>query len=139
MISKLLVTVGILFYALVVPIFELNETHLFNPGWEPHVRLHEAWQLATNCAIGLFSLWLLWWRGNVRLSSLMTFFVTGGFLLAYVLRDSYGGSMVLSDGSEKLIFGINLGLFAYSLAIALALLAIALDVRRGSSKSCSEI
>ncbi len=139
MISKLLVTVGILFYALVVPIFELNETHLFNPSWEPHVRLHEAWQLATNCAIGLFSLWLLWWRGNVRLSSLMTFFVTGGFLLAYVLRDSYGGSMVLSDGSEKLIFGINLGLLAYSLAIALALLAIALDVRRGSSKSCSEI
>lgn len=139
MLSKLLVTVGILFYALVVPIFELNETHLFNPGWEPHVRLHEAWQLATNCAIGLFSLWLVWWRGNIRLSSLMTFFVTGGFLLAYGLRDSYGGSMVLSDGSEKLIFGINLGLFAYSLAIALALLAIALDARRGSSQSFSEI
>ena len=139
MLSKLLVTVGILFYALVVPIFELNETHLFNPGWEPHVRLHEAWQLGTNCAIGLFSLWLVWWCGNIRLSSLMTFFVTGGFLLAYVLRDSYGGSMVLSDGSEKLIFGINLGLFAYSLAIALALIAIALDAHRGSSKSFSEI
>lgn len=139
MLSKLLVTVGILFYALVVPIFELNETHLFNPGWEPHVRLHEAWQLANNCAIGLFSLWLVWWRGNIRLSSLMTFFVTGGFLLAYVLRESYGGSMVLSDGSEKLIFGINLGLFAYSLAIALALLAITLDARRGSSQSFSEI
>ena len=139
MLSKLLVTVGIVFYALVVPIFELNETHLFNPGWEPHVRLHEAWQLTTNCAIGLFSLWLVWWRGNIRLSSLMTFFVTGGFLLAYVLRDSYGGSMVLSDGSEKLIFGINLGLFAYSLAIALALLAITLDAYRGSSQSFSEI
>ena len=139
MLSKLLVTVGILFYALVVPIFELNETHLFNPAWEPHVRLHEAWQLTTNCAIGLFSLWLVWWRGNIRLSSLMTFFVTGGFLLAYVLRDSYGGSMVLSDGSEKLIFGINLGLFAYSLAIALALLAIALDRRLSLPRSFSEI
>jgi len=139
MLSKLLVTVGILFYALVVPIFELNETHLFNPVWEPHVRLHEAWQLTTNCAIGLFSLWLVWWRGNIRLSSLMTFFVTGGFLLAYVLRDSYGGSMVLSDGSEKLIFGINLGLFAYSLAIALALLAIALDRRLSLPRSFSEI
>lgn len=132
MIAKLLVTVGIIFYAVVVPFFELNESHLFNPGWEPHVRLHEAWQLATNCAIGLFSCWLVWARGNIRLSCLMTFFVTGGFLLAYVLRDSYGGSMVLSDGSEKMILGINLGLFAYSLAIALALIALVLDARQAS-------
>lgn len=52
-----------------------------------------------------------------------TLFVTGGFLLAYALRDSYDGSMVLSDGSEKMILGINLGLFAYSLAIVLATMA----------------
>ncbi|MGB4074482.1 hypothetical protein [Pseudomonas sp.] len=130
MLGKLLVTVGILFYAIVVPIFELNDSHAFNPGWEPHARLHEVWQLATNCAIGAFSLWLVWFRGNLRLSSLMTFFVTGGFLLAYALRGSYGGSMVLSDGSEKMILGLNLGLFAYSLAIILALLALYLDKTR---------
>lgn len=124
MLSKLLVTLGIVFYAVVVPIFELNDSHVFNPGWEAHARLHEVWQLATNCAIGAFSFWLVWFRSNLRLSSLLTFFVTGGFLLAYALRDSYGGSMVLSDGSEKLILGINLGLFAYTLAIILALLAL---------------
>lgn len=38
--------------------------------------------------------------------------------------------MVLSDGSEKMIFGINLGLFAYSLAIILAIVAVLLDRRR---------
>jgi len=130
MFGKLLVTLGIVFYAVVVPIFELNDSHVFNPGWEPHARLHEVWQLATNCAIGVFSLWLVWFRGNLRLSSLMTFFVTGGFLLAYALRGSYGGSMVLSDGSEKMLLGINLGLFAYSLAIILALLALYLDKTR---------
>jgi hypothetical protein len=127
MFGKLLVTVGILFYAVVVPIFELNHSHVFNPSWEPHARLHEVWQLATNCAIGAFSFWLVWFRANLRLSSLMTFFVTGGFLLAYALRSNYGGSMVLSDGSEKMILGINLGLFAYSLAIILALLALYLE------------
>jgi hypothetical protein len=129
MLAKLLVTVGIAFYAVVVPIFEINASHVFNPGWEAHARLHEVWQLATNCALGAFSLWLVWWRSEIRLSSLLTLFVTGGFLLAYGLRDSYGGSMVLSDGSEKLIFGINLGLFAYSLAIALAAIAVLLDRR----------
>lgn len=127
MLSKLLVTLGIVFYAVVVPIFELNDSHVFNSGWEAHARLHEVWQLATNCAIGAFSFWLVWFRSNLRLSSLLTFFVTGGFLLAYALRDSYGGSMVLSDGSEKLILGINLGLFAYTLAIILALLALYLQ------------
>ncbi|WP_439888204.1 hypothetical protein ACSX1C_03190 [Pseudomonas sp. MBLB4123] len=127
--AKLLVTLGIVFYAVVVPVFEINASHVFNPQWTPHARLHEVWQLATNCAIGAFSLWLVWLRNEIRLSSLLTLFVTGGFLLAYGLRHNYGGSMLLSDGSEKLIFGINLGLFAYSLAIALAAVAVGLTGR----------
>jgi hypothetical protein len=35
--------------------------------------------------------------------------------------------MALSEGSEKMILGINLGLSAYSLAIILALLALFLE------------
>ena len=127
LLARLLVTIGIVFYAVVVPIFEINASHVFNPGWEGQARLHEVWQLTTNCALGAFGLWLVWWKGEIRLSSLLTLFITGGFLLAYGLHDSYGGSMALSDGSEKLILGINLGLFAYSLAIALAALAVLLD------------
>ncbi|AZC51138.1 MULTISPECIES: hypothetical protein [Pseudomonas] len=130
MIAKLFVTIGIIFYAVVVPVLEINETHVFNPAWEPHARLHEVWQLFTNTAIGVFSLWLVWLKGNLRLSSLLTLFVTGGFLLAYWLRQSYGGSMVLTDGSEKLILGVNLGLFAYVLAILLAAIAVAIDWRK---------
>lgn len=133
MIARLLVTVGIIFYAVVVPVLEINVTHVFNPAWEPHARLHEVWQLCTNTALGAFSFWLVWFRGNLRLPSLMTVFVTGGFLLSYWLRDYYGGSMVHSDGSEKLIFGINLGLFAYTLAIFLAAIAVAIEWRGRSA------
>ena len=132
MLAKLLVSIGIIFYAVVVPVLEINDTHVFNPAWEAHARLHEVWQLFTNTAIGLFSVWLVWGRDNVRLSSLLTVFVTGGFLLSYWLRASYGGSMVLSDGSEKVIFGVNLGLFAYTLAIVLAGAAVFIE-RRGRS------
>lgn len=127
MLSKLLVTIGIIFYAVVVPVLEINPTHVFNPAWEPHGRLHEVWQLFTNTALGAFSLWLVWFRQQVRLPSLLTLFVTGGFLLSYWLRNTYGGSMVLSDGSEKMILGINLGLFAYALAIVLAGIAVSLE------------
>ncbi|MFJ4375179.1 hypothetical protein ACIP1T_21555 [Pseudomonas japonica] len=129
MLAKLLVTVGIIFYAVVVPIFEINDTHVFNPAWESHARLHETWQLFTNTALGAFSVWLVWGRDDLALASLLTTFVTGGFLMAYWLRDGYGGSMILTDGSEKLIFGLNLGLVAYLLAIALAGLAVAIDQR----------
>jgi hypothetical protein len=125
-----MVTVGIVFYAVVVPILEINDTHVFNQAWEPHARLHETWQLFTNTAIGAYSVWLVWGRDNLRLASLLTLFVTGGFLMAYWLRDGYGGSMVLTDGSEKMILGVNLGLFAYALAILLAGLAVALERRR---------
>ncbi|WP_422420025.1 hypothetical protein [Pseudomonas sp. GZD-222] len=129
MLAKLLVTVGIVFYAVVVPVLEVNDTHVFNQAWEPHARLHETWQLFTNTAIGAFSVWLVWGKDNLKLASLLTVFVTGGFLMAYWLRDGYGGSMVLTDGSEKMILGINLGLFAYTLAILLAGVAVAIEWR----------
>lgn len=135
MVAKLLVTVGIVFYAVIVPILEVNASHVFNQAWAPHARLHETWQLFTNTALGVFSVWLVWVKDNLRLASLLTAFVTGGFLMAYWLRDGYGGSMVLSDGSEKMILGVNLGLFAYTLAIALVGIALGLERRKRDSRA----
>ena len=40
----------------------------------------------------------------------------GGFLLAFFLRDSYGGSMKYLDGSEKTILGINIGILGFGIA-----------------------
>jgi hypothetical protein len=98
---------------------------VFNPAWAPHARLHEVWQLGTNTALGVFSLWLVWFRHELRLP----IFVTGDFLLSYGLRASYGGSIVLSDSTEKMILGVNLGLFAYTLAILMAAVAVIMDSR----------
>ncbi|WP_175649975.1 hypothetical protein [Pseudomonas sp. Marseille-P9899] len=135
MIAKLLVTIGVVFYAVLVPILEINDTHVFNQAWAPHARLHETWQLFTNTAIGVYSVWLVWVRDDLKLASLLTLFVTGGFLMAYWLRDGYGGSMVLTDGSENMILGINLGLFAYTLAILLAGIAVAMDRRNRDAQA----
>ncbi|WP_110970090.1 hypothetical protein [Pseudomonas huaxiensis] len=135
MIAKLLVTIGVVFYAVLVPVLEINDTHVFNQAWAPHARLHETWQLFTNTAIGVYSVWLVWVREDLKLASLLTLFVTGGFLMAYWLRDGYGGSMVLTDGSENMILGINLGLFAYTLAILLAGIAVAMDRRNRDAQA----
>ncbi len=129
LLAKLLITLGALLYGLGVPLLEINPSHVFNPSWEAHARLHEVWQLTTNSALALLSLWLVWVRNDIKLPSILAMLVTGGFLFAYLVRDGYGGSMVLSDGSEKLLFGLNLGAFAFSLVFLLSLLALYLGRR----------
>lgn len=84
------------------------------------------WQLATNTSLAVLSLWLTWGRNQTRLPNFLATLVTGGFLLAYVIRDWYGGSMVLSDGSEKLLLGLNLGAFVFDVIFVLSLIGILL-------------
>lgn len=129
MLSKIFISVAFLMYGVVVPVFEINATHVFNPEWAPHARLHEVWQLVTNTSLGLLCLWLAWVKGNIRAASALGIFIMGGFLLAYATRAFYGGSMVLSDGSEKMLLGLNLGVLSFTVGILLSLAAIALERR----------
>ena len=116
MLKKIAVTVSVILYAFVVPFLEVNETHVWNPDWTPHVRIHEVWQLITNSSIGILCLWLVWYKKETRLSSLLSLLVMGGFLLAFLLKDNYGDSMKYLDGSEKTIFGINIGILGFGAA-----------------------
>ncbi len=50
MISKIFITLGVLVYAVIVPYLKIKASHVFNPLWPPHARLHEVWQLSTNCS-----------------------------------------------------------------------------------------
>jgi len=36
-----------------------NRTHLFNPAWPPHAKLHDAWTVVLGTALGGTALWLL--------------------------------------------------------------------------------
>lgn len=135
MLSRIFVTIAFLMYGVVVPVLEINATHVFNPEWVPHARLHEVWQLTTNTSLGLLCLWLAWAKGKIRAASTLGIFIMGSFLFAYVARAAYGGSMVLSDGSEKTVFGINLGVFAFTIAIVLSLAAILMERRQASKCS----
>jgi hypothetical protein len=109
----------ILLYAFSVPILEINDTHVFNPDWTPHAKIHEVWQLITNSSIGILCLWLVWVKNELKISIVLSMLVTGGFLLAYALKNLYGGSMTYLDGSEKTILGINIGVLGFGLAFIL--------------------
>jgi hypothetical protein len=119
--KKLSISFVILLYAIAVPILEINDTHVFNPDWTPHAKIHEVWQLITNSTIGIFCLWLVWVKNELKTSILLSMLVTGGFLLAYSLQNLYGGSMKYLDGSEKTVLGINIGVVGFGLAFILLL------------------
>ncbi|WOD43531.1 hypothetical protein [Hwangdonia lutea] len=117
--KKSIITFSIILYAAIVPFLEINTTHVFNPDWTPHVRVHEVWQLITNTSIGILCLWLVWVKKETKISAILGLLITGAFLLAYILQDFYGGSMKYLDGSEKTLFGINIGVLGFGIAFTL--------------------
>lgn len=123
--KKVILSLSVMPFLLIVPLLEISDTHVFNPHWPGHARLHEVWQLATNFMLGLLCLWLAWFENRVRSASTLGLLVTGGFLIAFVLRNSYGGSMRHTNGAEALVFGVNSAVLIMT-AASLALLILAL-------------
>ncbi len=128
--QKTAVTFSVVLYAIVVPFLEINDTHVFNPDWTPHVKIHEVWQLLTNTTIGVLCLWLIWKKKNVLLSTILSLIITGSFLIAFSLQDLYGGSMKYLDGSEKTIFGLNIGVVGFGLASSLLILSFVVYLKK---------
>ena len=130
--KRSIITFSALLYAIVVPFLEINETHVFNPNWTPHVRIHEVWQLITNSGIGLLCLWLVWVKNEIKISGILSLLVTGGFLIAFMLQEFYGGSMKYLDGSEKTLLGINIGVLGFGMAFILVLYILMVERFKGT-------
>ncbi|WP_103070567.1 hypothetical protein [Aquimarina sediminis] len=123
--KKISIIFSVILYAFVVPYLEINSTHVFNPDWTPHVRIHEVWQLITNTGIGLLCIWLVGIKNEIKTPAILSMLITGGFLIAFFIKDLYGGSMKYLDGSEKTIMGVNIGLLGFGIAFLLLTLTLA--------------
>ena len=109
--SLLSVLLSALIFGLLIPILEINQTHLFNPEWPSHARLHEAWQLITNAAISALALYLVWTGKAPKIAIALLFIISLSFLTAFVLGQTYGGSMLHSDGTQMALAGINVAVW----------------------------
>ena len=127
--KKIIITFSIVLFAVVVPFLEINHTHVFSPHLTPHGKIHEVWQLITNSSIGLLCFWLVWVKNDTKISAVLSLLVMGGFLLAYCLKESYGGSMTILDSNEKTIFGINIGVLGFGTAFLLILIVLGTTIR----------
>jgi hypothetical protein len=121
--------------AVLVPILEVGPTHVFNPDWPGHARLHEVWQLIGNTALCFFSFWLAWQRRDWVLACILGLIPCLGFLTALGLAPLYGGTMRHSDGTELAIGGVNVAVIVVALSTSglVALLSAVLRERRNSN------
>lgn len=97
---------GIIFVVL-IPVLEVSDTHVFNPDWPAHARLHEVWQLLSNAGLALMSVYLLRFEQFLLIAASISLIQSAGFVASVLLSDFYGGSMIHSDGSELMINGFN--------------------------------
>ena len=128
-----LVTVSVALSAFIfaglIPAMEINSTHLFNPEWPEHARLHEAWQLLTNAGISLLALAWVWQRRAPRLGVSLALIICGAFLTAWALGASYGGSMLHSDGTQLAVAGVNVAVIVVFIVTGISRTSVKLDCR----------
>lgn len=137
MVRKLLFTLAILTFGLLTPILEISSTHVLNPDWPGHARLHNLWQLITHFMIALCLGWMVWRQNRLREACLIALLVTTGFLAAHFLSPLYGGTMKHSNGSELVWAGVNSAVVVMVTATIIlgGLLATA---KRDGSQKCSK-
>ena len=81
---------------------DFNATHLFNPDWLPHARLHVMRVFTTSVALGIFGLYLVWGRTQsrperLRLSAVLGLVYVIGLIVASLTMPMYGGSLYWTD------------------------------------------
>jgi len=128
MIAKVLISIGVLVYMLLIPYLEMNVSHVLNPQWPGHARLHEVWQLTTNISLGLVALWLTWKEQRVQMAAVISICVMGGVLVAHMTEGLYGGT-ILSGNISKTVLGLELAAFVAVLVILLSVVAVVLQRR----------
>ena len=128
MFAKILISLGVLIYLVVIPFLEINASHVFNAQWPAHAKFHEVWQLTTHILLGVLALWLTWFKQQVIIAAGISMAIMGGVLFAHIIQASYGGS-VLSGNTSQTILGLELAIFAAGLVVFMSVVAIALDRR----------
>jgi hypothetical protein len=133
---KLLLSIVILGYSLVMPLVDLNSTHLFHPDWSLHSRLHLVWSVTSFTLMGWYCFFLLWFSDmsfNIRANvvTAICLAINIGFLISAVTRPLYGGE--LADeiiGVPDLLGDYDANLIFVCFAVCIVFLAIWLQRRK---------
>jgi hypothetical protein len=85
--GRLMMSIGTGVAGFVPLLVDLSPTHVLNPAWPAHARLHEVWLLATGSLLALLALHFIWFyrdspRFGVAMGAVLGSALLGGFFVA---------------------------------------------------------
>jgi hypothetical protein len=142
LLGKVLMTIATFGLGILPLKVDLSPTHVLNPTWPAHARLHEVWLLSTGALIAMLVLYFVWVhrptsRGALLIAFVLLSCLAGGFFIAAGTAESYGGVLVDPLTASQMpmndmFMGIPLNLFAFSVAWILGMIGWVLT-RKGSA------
>jgi len=108
---------------------DIDVSHLQNPEWPGHARVHMMWLISYMVTSGMANIYLIWFRKPFALQNLYLAFGwqtcnLAAFWSAVVFSPLYKGAVI--DGKYHVeIFGINENILAFTLLSSLTAIAFA--------------
>ena len=124
--SKWLTTICLILGSLLPIAVDTGNTHLFNPDWDEHSRVHEVWRLATNFMIAFLGLYLIWKKNMHSIASLLSFCMILGFMISVITMPFYNGLAVGNGIDELTPFGIPLNIFSFVIVLVVQTISLLL-------------
>ena len=115
-------------------IVDIGSSHLFNPDWDAHARVHEVWRLSTNFLIFGLGIYLLWVKKNEVLPAFLSLCIHTGFVFSAVTMSLYGGAATSEGVPEPSIIGIPLNVFMFSAIFLIQSTVLILTLRQSATK-----
>ena len=91
-ISKVLLTLISIGFALITPLIDFNESHATNPLWTGHARFHLVWQVNAMILSSFLSLYLIWFVGDL-FSLGLVFCIIYLWVIAFAINIGFNASL----------------------------------------------
>ncbi|MFL2702904.1 MAG: hypothetical protein ACJ0FX_01290 [Gammaproteobacteria bacterium] len=125
-IPKLLTSLCLILAGMGPLLLDIGDTHLFNPNWDEHSRVHEVWRLATNVMIAFLGLYLIWKKNMHSIASLLSLCMILGFMISVITMPFYNGLAVGIGVDELRPFNIPLNILSFIVVLVVQTISLLL-------------
>ena len=125
-IPKLLTSLCLILAGMGPLLLDIGDTHLFNPNWDEHSRVHEVWRLATNFMIAFLGLYLIWKKNMHSIASLLSLCMILGFMISVITMPFYNGLAVGIGVDELRPFNIPLNILSFIVVLVVQTISLLL-------------
>jgi hypothetical protein len=112
--SKYFTSIALICAGLGPLLIDVGITHIQNPDWDAHARVHEVWRLSTNTFIAFLGLYLIWIIQKELLAAILSLCLLLGFWVSVLLMPFYDGLAIGQGVNELEPFGIPLNIISFA-------------------------